>query len=516
MSIPNNDRICPRCGTLSTENANRLVTDSCGHRKCRRCLLADDECIECLQNSKHPNASLKATKESDALPAANTDEIKNAKKKGRKAVSMPSHILQIQSDRESSKHYYCTRCDKKFTSRSQQYYHLACGNDAEKKYKCQQCDKAFSTSSHLNYHLESHNENAYNCKHCNKSFTNRMVLRKHEKHHRSAPFKCVSCHNEFRSKCSLFAHISKWHDDKELPFKCTECEKSYALKSTLKQHMQKHFDKKYACQYCDKRFQRNYTLKLHLMKHTRTDSFICSICLRKFSDAAVLLRHVKLHQDTIKYYCKECSVSIVRKDNMLRHIRTIHPGQTFENCVEISQPNNSSVQNEFETETALADLIQTIEPKTVDNSAVIKCIGNVEPIKIPTCTTFNTPLLDANIKSTQSVCDTYGLTSTISDIQPSLPVNGSDSLKSAVVGHKKIKKKYDPIKMYRKILATDYEDESIYESENEKEEINSVMAQDSNIVMTPAMEKRVALTTSNFSEMHWRKNFKYTYEYQDI
>ncbi|XP_017472266.1 PREDICTED: zinc finger protein 26 [Rhagoletis zephyria] len=527
MSFANSStNYCPRCGILVTENANRLVTDSCGHRKCRQCLLADDECMECqlqqrndLNNITSHSIDADIVTEAEAAPVEKNDiVVKTSKKKGRKTVALPAHIRQEENDSNSGVHYHCTKCDRKFTSRSQQYYHLTCGSNASKKYKCLQCDKAFATSSHFNYHMETHAEHTYFCKECNKSFTNRMVLRKHEKLHYTAPLKCSECNKEFRSKESLTAHIRKLHDDKDLPYKCKECQKSYALKATLKQHIQKHFDKRFKCQYCDKRFQRNYTLKLHLKKHTKTDCFICGICMHKFSDSAVLLRHVKLHQDTIKYHCTDCDVTIMRKDNMLRHIRTIHPEKSFENCVKITLPthNSSNSHEKIEAGDLSTNMTAVVEPQTVENSAVIKCIGNVAPMKVPTCQISLDNIQELNIDPTEVDVNTKAITndSTLTTLQNVTLNAGTDTNGSSK--KMKVKKKYDPIKMYRKILASDCEDES--ESEREETYVKQKTADNlvASVDMAPSLERRVALSTSNFSEMHWRKNFKYTYEYQDF
>ncbi|XP_011182588.1 zinc finger protein 28 [Zeugodacus cucurbitae] len=527
MSVTKVDTICPLCGNEIRGNINRLVTDSCGHSKCRRCLLADDECTECsklkkcnTENNKDQTTGVDAIVAKVAVETNHNTMTKNIRKKGRKVVTMPSHIQRLSNDLDSSVRYYCTHCGKKFGSRTQQYYHLSCGSEDSKKYKCLQCAKTFSTKSHFKYHMETHEKHIHHCRECNKSFANRIVLQKHEKLHHAPSLQCTECSKSFRNKESLSGHARLIHGDKDLPYKCEVCEKSYALKSTLKQHIQKHLDKKYACQYCDKRFQRNYTLKLHLKKHTKTDCYICGICLCKFSDNAVLLRHVKLHQDAVKYRCRECDATIMRKDNMLRHIRTIHPNRTFENCVEITSPINSKPLKAIESDEYLRCSSPISEPKTVENSAVIKCIGNVQPMKVPTyhVSTILTPNIQTTSTQTDIAANISKNDSTII-MFPKVPLNGNvvTSGTSTVV-QKKVKK-YDPIKMYRKILTSD-RDESATESESEKEEVYSINPLYSDntgsCVSLTTPEKQVTINTSNFSEMHWRKNFRYTYQYQDF
>ena len=41
-------RTCPGCGQVSSSATDRLVVDSCGHVKCRKCLLVEDsQCGQC-------------------------------------------------------------------------------------------------------------------------------------------------------------------------------------------------------------------------------------------------------------------------------------------------------------------------------------------------------------------------------------------------------------------------------------------------------------------------------------
>lgn len=205
---------------------------------------------------------------------------------------------------------------------------------------------------------------------------------------------------------------------------------------------------------------------------------------------------------------------------MLRHIRTIHPNRTFENCVEITYPINSKTLKAIEYDNPLRGSLPYREPKTVENSAVIKCIGNVQPMKVPTCDVST--ILTTNIQTPPTILQSTIVTNTSNDdstviIFPKVPIKANIVTGgSSTVIQKKIKK-YDPIKMYRKILTSD-RDESASESESEKEEVYSIKPHYSentvSCVSLATPEKQITINTSNFSEMHWRKNFRYTYQYQ--
>ena len=43
---------CPSCGVAALSSQVRLVVDTCGHQKCRRCLLLEEEgCAQCRMRS---------------------------------------------------------------------------------------------------------------------------------------------------------------------------------------------------------------------------------------------------------------------------------------------------------------------------------------------------------------------------------------------------------------------------------------------------------------------------------
>lgn len=51
--------ICPQCRLSLTGYASRLVQDACGHKKCRKCLLSDEnKCKSCENNNSVNSKSL--------------------------------------------------------------------------------------------------------------------------------------------------------------------------------------------------------------------------------------------------------------------------------------------------------------------------------------------------------------------------------------------------------------------------------------------------------------------------
>lgn len=157
------ETFCLQCQQASRKPANRLVQDSCGHKKCRSCLLTDvDKCKQCLglvsfaemvtatENScKNTNyhtaviqcngkAKLNCDKgleepndkqendnniEQDRNVAENVQ--KSDKKVGkRKTIPIPTHVI-VKTDPMS---YFCTICDKTFLTRTHVRYHQYCAS----------------------------------------------------------------------------------------------------------------------------------------------------------------------------------------------------------------------------------------------------------------------------------------------------------------------------------------------------------------------------------------------------
>ncbi|KAH8291826.1 hypothetical protein KR054_001041 [Drosophila jambulina] len=464
---------CPRCCCEAT-GQNRLVTDSCGHTKCRLCLVADvSDCLECRVASQESGAP--AT-QPDAKPRTAADKCIVVTDQG----------------------YRCTVCNKDFRSRTQQYYHLACGNDLLKKFSCNECSRVssmvvaarctpfddslspqrFATRSHLQYHLSSHeNQSKHTCSVCRKQFKQQVVLKRHMRTHSSELHVCPHCHKEFRRDSSLNSHLAA-HSDLGLPYKCELCSKQFQSKANLKQHCRKH-DKdsvRHKCKVCQKSFLRQSTLRLHMKRHSNRERLFCSLCGRSYNDADALARHQKQHLTGGKQYrCIQCEITVNRKDNMLRHLRSMHPGVAFESCVEIVEPNSSAQE---------AAVVEERPVESLRYNSVIKSVGNVEPVMLPQ----SPPTLPHPEVPLEKPAPNPGL----------MPLPAAMPEKN--------------VQLYRKIiLDLDNEEYSNELSLDEGDE--SAAAQNAqDLGLQQSQPRCPGPGSSKFSEMHWRKNFKASYE----
>ncbi|KAH8276191.1 hypothetical protein KR026_004039 [Drosophila bipectinata] len=423
---------CPRCSCEAT-GENRLVTESCGHLKCRLCLVADvSDCLEC-----------KVAKQKSAPEQADATQ----------RTSLDQKILVTDHG------YHCTVCKKDFRSRTHQYYHLSCGDDLLKKFSCKECSRRFATRSHLRYHMNNHDQSSnHSCHICGKKFQQLVVLQRHLRTHNQERYECQQCLKVFRSESSLKSHLVT-HSDLGLPFKCDVCSKSFQTKANLKQHSRKHDQKtiRHKCKDCQKSFLRKTTLRLHMKRHLARERQSCPLCDKSYNDADALARHVKQHKTGERYRCKQCDITVSRKDNMLRHLRSMHPGTTFESNVEILTNN------------VVAEDI-SLPAQNLRYNSVIKSVGNVEPVAVH----LPQPMtLEQNIPA-----------------QTPLPL--PDTMPK------------ENVQLYRKIIL-DLDNEE-YSNELSLDESDAAQ----NVQDSPLHHRQPR--DANFSEMHWRKNFKCFYE----
>lgn len=288
-----NEVRCPQCEKPLTTATCRLVQDACGHKKCRMCLLQDEEsCYQCKQQKDTQTSvitkksSIDVLNKCDSVTIPNHVSIKgpsgevplkevvepsnsgvkstvktakkaemNAKKRSYQTIVIPNHI-SVLKDPVS---YKCNLCSKMFVTKSHIKYHVYCkGGECSiffetqnclfciagsKPYRCDVCNKEFITKSHLEIHMFIHvGSKPYTCTICSKSFTLRSKLNRHKLLHTTAkPYICQQCGKSFRSKESLKIH--NFVHSGEKPYKCTQCSAKFNNSSNLNKHLVTHSSK---------------------------------------------------------------------------------------------------------------------------------------------------------------------------------------------------------------------------------------------------------------------------------
>lgn len=297
------EKICPQCKKVVSGAESRLIQDTCGHVKCRKCLLSDStQCPSCSGN--FPDHS---------------------------DLILPEHIESIPGD---PVHYKCLNCERGFEEKSFSKYHIKCTAANEPHLLCEYCDRKFDSHSHLKYHKLSHqNLNPFMCQNCNKGFKNKGKLNRHMQIHseRKKNWVCRECSRAFMSSDSFRRHLKIHIGFKE--FQCNACDKKFTERYDLQKHQITHSDNKnFTCDICNRLFKRKYDLTLHMKGHQPVPlrNFHCSLCDKVFYSLHNMKRHKRLHQNHKTFKCNDCKKYFTRKGNLERHVKSIHLEEEFE------------------------------------------------------------------------------------------------------------------------------------------------------------------------------------------
>ncbi|XP_018572363.1 zinc finger protein 2 [Anoplophora glabripennis] len=395
------ESLCLQCKKVSAGPTNRLVQDSCGHKKCRVCLLEDEEkCRQCeaastdtngevsvrenknengdaeikefvINNhtaviklngnvsniSKVSNKEEKVNKEESVAPAQEKSSVEPSstneqntiieKKKTQARAKKGGKEKRAYNTIDIPKHititsdplsYNCGICKKSFVTKAHVKYHMYCAS-AIKPYKCEVCQKEFILRAQLDVHSYKHkNVKLHTCTVCQKSFADRSKLSRHAALHSNVKSHiCSDCGNAYRSKESLRLHSIIHKGEK--PYACKLCPSRFNNVSNLNKHVVSHSkEKAHMCDQCGRRFKLKWALSVHRKSHLRIRPFECSICLKTFVNKKELQRHGLIHADTKGYTCSICNMSLRRKDNLNRHMKNTHPGKKGEVIKNVVKP----------------------------------------------------------------------------------------------------------------------------------------------------------------------------------
>ncbi|KAL1491942.1 hypothetical protein ABEB36_012459 [Hypothenemus hampei] len=373
---------CPQCHNLSSKPSNRLVQDTCGHTKCRSCLLADDDycqqCVSSLESNQvdvnGSNDHVTSTEVTDNHTAVicngNTQQVnheqtneiydetnlnglvdletnKTVLEDNEESKTSGSVVTPVREENEPKKSgsivipvhiriqkdpvcYLCTICNKTFTTKGHIKYHQYCNGDL-KPFKCETCDKEFVLKVQYQVHQWKHNNiKPFKCQICQKSFREKSKLSRHMTalHSSGKDYVCPHCGKCFKIKDSLRIH-SLIHKN-ERPFACNICPATFNNSSNLKKHVATHSnfpgEKAHMCDQCGRRFKLKWALSVHRRSHSNIRPHACNICPKTFVNLKDLQRHLLIHSDVKQFTCGICMTMFRRKDILRRHMKNTHPG----------------------------------------------------------------------------------------------------------------------------------------------------------------------------------------------
>lgn len=141
------------------------------------------------------------------------------------------------------------------------------------------------------------------------------------------PFQCDICAKGFRTNDHFRYHMTTHATGSS--FSCNSCEKTFRNKITLNSHVRQfHSGLKpsHTCPTCNKPFFSLAKYKIHIAVHTDELPYVCPHCTSRFRLKENLTKHITVtHSDARPFYCSVCSVGFKRNGAYKQHMRRIHP-----------------------------------------------------------------------------------------------------------------------------------------------------------------------------------------------
>ncbi|XP_072380009.1 uncharacterized protein [Diabrotica undecimpunctata] len=356
------ENICLQCNKPPSGPSNRLVRDSCGHEKCRFCLLEDEShCKQCLDGtssiSQSGGQSLNQTENLNCdtngdvyseVVLNHTGVIQmNGNVSGASAVNgelktTPKTLNKIKS--AEHKTAVTSFSDSTYNSLKVENKNIL-GNKIKKpdktpkrsynsliipkhikiisdplSYHCTLCNKHFTTKTHVKYHTYCNGASKpYKCDVCGKEFILRAQLDVHSYKHKSAkPYSCTICKKSFSVRSKLTRHSAVHSQIKS--HICSICGNAYRSKESLKIHAIIHKgDKPFECKTCNAKFNNQSNLNKHAVVHTKEKVHMCDLCGKRYKFKWALSVHKNIHTQSRSHECNVCFKKFNFKKDLQRH-----------------------------------------------------------------------------------------------------------------------------------------------------------------------------------------------------
>ncbi|XP_013184706.1 zinc finger protein 260 [Amyelois transitella] len=196
---------------------------------------------------------------------------------------------------------------------------------------CDTCGKVCETPNSLKAHLNCHRQKA--CPYCSKILKTHSHFKIHVKCHEGikrvhrkdkSNYYCNDCEYRSLNKCTLQAHINKYHLHIR-PFVCQICSKGFYKKSNLTEHAMTHTNaKNLTCEQCGVNFVCRKTLLEHLRLHSGEKPYQCNICKAKFITSGRRSDHFKRKHGTRNECCSICGKIYALVKDLNAHIKRVH------------------------------------------------------------------------------------------------------------------------------------------------------------------------------------------------
>ena len=360
---------CPSCGNVSRSSWDRMVVDTCGHVKCRRCLLEEDsQCGQCTQVSMVVEPSLGSARVEEHIPKINSHVLVSTFANSQRCsvivprsvftnegstVSDPEIVvedlenissLSLSDEEPDTEEEEASASDSDVSNDAEVADDVrdwvesnCCDNDlydgddsgvedVSKEKVSSDPDEVISRGVENSMRFLEEIKSAMTINDQKKKTDLESVphIDKFVSLDGVAKYTCTVCERSFSHKGNIRYHLA-CADNRE-SLKCDYCDRTFKSSSHLTYHVRSVHTKNqpYKCNMCPKAFLQLVKLKRHKMIHTGERPFKCDTCTKTFKTNYQLKEHKNIHSVENHYPCSKCGKKFSDKNNLRRHCNIFH------------------------------------------------------------------------------------------------------------------------------------------------------------------------------------------------
>lgn len=387
---PQDHHLCPQCSLPFNTTTHRLIRESCGHEKCRQCLLSEDNgCEQCLTvtteseikgNFLQDLDEEEEVEEEEQVVVEEEHHSQDGSTYWTDEVEPHQVITAEEEEEEPEEEFYMLEIDQQQQAEDEEldnqlvieehkgsspreiiYLDVkntrpkrinagALGAAAKqlraKKIKSSSAADSDPKSEFHENNLPAHmfksedDDKVFHCGICDKS-----IGRKTVPYHVYCdpdipkPFACTVCARRFRTVDHLRYHAGT-HEQRSR-FECAECPKKFLNKTTLNAHVRQthsNIPAPFNCDVCSKPFHSQAKFRQHMDIHEENKPYQCALCPNRFRLKENLVKHQQVtHSDVRPFSCDICGTAFKRKSALNLHMQRVHPRDGVPNVYPCTQ-----------------------------------------------------------------------------------------------------------------------------------------------------------------------------------
>lgn len=237
--------------------------------------------------------------------------------------------------------FICNICGKEVSSKLNLNGHLATHKKSDLKNNSEDSDTSLDEKFDSTESNKAENQTYFYCTRCLRKFKTKTKRDIHETGHDNN-YKCGKCGYQLKTIENYEKHVGRcsgpYKSSKK--FICSYCGKIASTKANLNSHVATHGD--FRCELCDLNFDQKLKFRSHMLIHETGKTIECKICGKKFGRSSNFYNHQRIHLGLTKFKCQICGSGFIKESNLETHYSMKHTGEVTSKQISVDELINKN------------------------------------------------------------------------------------------------------------------------------------------------------------------------------